>query len=256
MPDCCAVPVAHVAVPLALQVITVGGAMTLLHCPGMCGPIIGGLRFGFEKAGPPSPGRAALGVLGYQAGRAVVYAGFGAAVGAAGMGFRTGLQTWAPLVTLAMGLGLILWAVRDLLPRRRAIATTAPATPGRIARTAGAVSAALARRPLVRALALGAVLAFMPCGVLFWVLSLAAASGDPLQGAGLTALLVAITLPVLLLAALVPAGIGRLRRFAAPWIGRAAFAFSGAWLLLISLAGLGAIPHAQIPLGELRVMLW
>ena len=96
----------------------------------------------------------------------------------------------------------------------------------------------------------------MPCMLVAWVLSLAAASRDPLHGAGLAVLLVVMTMPVLLAVAVVPATVGRARRWASPWIGRAAMGFSALWLALVGLAGLAVIPHAHLRFGDYVVMFW
>lgn len=236
--------------PLALQVVGLGLVWTSLHCSGMCGPLIAGLRFG-HRGESLHPARAAMDLLAYQGGRAVVYAGMGAAAGAAGMAVSAGLQRWTPLITLIVGLTFLLTAVRRL---RGSVAPSGP--PGRLARWSAAAMGRLAGRPLLRAAALGSILAFMPCLLLFWVLSLAAASGSPWQGALITVLLVVMTVPVLMTAAVVPTLVGRWRRVCAPWIGPASMLVSACWMLLVGSAGLGLIPHAHLRWGDYLVMFW
>lgn len=236
--------------PLALQVLSLGVLWTSLHCSGMCGPLIAGLRFG-ARGEALYPARAAVDLLAYQAGRAVVYAGMGALAGAVGMSASMGLQRWTPVVTLLIAVVFTWTALRRL---QGAAVVSGP--PGRIARWSAIASRAWQGRPLRRAMALGAVLAFMPCLLLFWVLSLAAASGNPLHGAILTVLLVVLTVPVLLTAAVVPALVGRWRMRCAPWIGPTAMLVSAGWLLLIGLAGLDLVPHAHLRWDRFVVMFW
>ena len=252
MEQCCPIAAAPAAMPLALQVLSLGLVWTSLHCAGMCGPLIASFRFGFAGAAP-SPWRAAAEVGCYQGARAVVYAGLGATAGALGQAAGEVLARWAPVLALVLAAIFALTAARGLLPGR---AAKAPAKPGPVAALAARAWRLAPRRPLLRAGLLGAALAFMPCMLVAWVLSLAAASRDPLHGAGLAVLLVVLTVPVLLAAAVVPATVGRARRWAAPWIGRAAMAFSALWLGLVGLAGLGVIPHAHLPLGGYTIMFW
>jgi len=253
MDDCCALASAPATMPLALQVLSLGLIWTSLHCAGMCGPLIASFRFGFAGAAAPSPWRAAAEVGCYQGARAVVYAGLGAAAGALGQVAGEVLARWAPVLALVLAAAFALTAARGLLPARRVVA---PAKPGLLAGFAARAWRIAPRRPLLRAALLGGVLAFMPCMLVAWVLSLAAASRDPLHGAGLAVLLVVMTVPVLLAAAVVPATVGRARRWASPWIGRAAMAFSALWLALVGLAGLAVIPHAHLRLGDYVVMFW
>ena len=167
------------------------------------------------------------------------------------MGASLSLQRWAPVVALLTAL-VFAWTALRRLHRTAVVA----GPPGRIACWSARISRAWQGHPLRRAMALGAVLAFMPCLLLFWVLSLAVASGNPLHGAILTVLLVVLTVPVLLAAAVVPALVGRWRSRCAPWIGPTAMLVSAGWLLLIALAGLGLMPHAHLRWGDYLVMFW
>jgi len=236
--------------PLALQVLGLGAVWTSLHCSGMCGPLIAGLRFGVRRQAL-HPLRAAVDLCAYQCGRAVVYAMMGACAGALGMVVTSGLQRWTPIITLVAAVGFALTAIW----RWRSV-VSADGPPSRLARWSGAIFTRWAEHPLRRAAALGMVLAFMPCLLLFWVLSLAAASGNPFDGAVIMVLLVILTVPVLLAAAVLPAVVGRWRRFCAPWIGPCAMLVSAAWMVMISLAGLGVIPHAHLRWDGYMVMFW
>ena len=57
-------------------------------------------------------------------------------------------------------------------------------------------------QPYSRAFCLGILMAFLPCMLVFWCLGLAASASHPFDGALLMALLVVMTTPVLLLAAI------------------------------------------------------
>jgi len=267
MPDLClvtaTVPTMGVA-PLYVQVLGLGLLWTTLHCSGMCGPLIAGLGFGrrIHPSAPPSSGalsrpatwgHAALDLGLYQSGRALMYAAMGATVGFFGGWLRAPLLAIAPWVTLALGTIFLVVALRDFWPRRRR--RSAP-TPSRLAQAAGALSRALVQHPHRRALVLGMLLAFLPCTLAFWVLSLAAASGSALHGALIMVMLVVITVPVLLAAAWTPLLIGRVRRVAAPWTARVPLALSAGWMFCIGLAGLEVIPHLHLQWGDYMVMVW
>ncbi len=267
MPEVClvtaTVPTMGVA-PLYMQVLGLGLLWTTLHCSGMCGPLIAGLGFGRRGNSrsapsapsaplrPPTWGSAALDLGLYQIGRALMYAVMGATVGFFGGWLRTPLLAIAPWVTLALGTIFLAVALRDFWPRRR---RSAP-TPSRLAQTAGALSRELAQHPHRRAFVLGMLLAFLPCTLAFWVLSLAAVSGSALHGALIMVTLVVITVPVLLAAAWTPLIIGRVRRVAAPWAARVPLALSAGWMFCIGLAGLEVIPHLHVQFGDHMVMLW
>jgi uncharacterized protein len=252
--ECCAIAAPGGALeglgPLAAQVLSLGLAWTSLHCSGMCGPLIAGLRFGLRGTAL-HPTRAVLDLFAYQTGRAMVYAILGAAAGTLGLAASQVLQRWAPAMTLIAASGFAISA----LGRLRG-ASVSSGSHSRLARWSASINRLWAEHPLRRAMALGAVLAFMPCMLLFWVLSLAAASGSPWSGAALTVLLVVLTVPVLLAAAILPTLVGRWRRFCSPWVGPTAMLASAAWLLLIGLAGFEIIPHAHLRMGSYVIMFW
>jgi uncharacterized protein len=259
-PACCSVPFAdsmsgHLAGPsvwpLYLQVFSLGLVWTTLHCSGMCGPLLAGLGFG-RRGSTLDAWRAAGDVLLYQLGRAVVYAAAGSLVGWLGSAVLApfaGLSPWILLVTAVILLAVVL---RRVLPKR----PTAAQSPGVVASLAARATKRLASCPRLRAIVLGAILALLPCMLPAWVLGLAATSGSALHGALLMVSLVVLTVPVLLTAVVVPVVVGRWRRWSAPWIGRAALGCSATWLLVISLAGFGLVPHAHLDLGNYHVMFW
>jgi sulfite exporter TauE/SafE len=200
------------------------------HCLAMCGGIAAALARGRTRR--ESLANAALNA----AGRATSYALAGALVatltGTLGLlldaqSLRT-VAAWASaLALLAIGLklaGLGEWRALERVGAR-IWSRLAPAT------------RALARLPRgVRPFAAGMLWGWLPCGMAYAVLLLAAASGDPLAGAARMAAFAAGTVPALALSAgLFGAATSVPRR---PWLRRTA----GVALLLAGLALLPASP--------------
>lgn len=235
----------------------VGGlVMITLHCSGMCGPLIASLRFGFVDGAAHS--RLARGVdavsqlLAYQCGRILVYALAGALAGLAGEGLARIVSPVASVTAALVAAGFLFAALREL---GLFGATRPPAVPSSLLATGTRLALRVARgRPQARAFLLGLALAFLPCMLSFWVLGLAASRGRMVDGALLMALLVVLTTPVLLVAALLPATACRSRGWA--WVQPATLLFSALWLGLITLAANGLVPHAHLDLGGYLVMFW
>ena len=108
--------------------------------------------------------------------------------------------------------------------------------------------------------AFGFVLGFLPCVLMFWVLGIAASTASIAHGAAVMVLLVVMTTPVLLAAALGSSLPGVFRRFRSDRVIGAAMLVSGVWLALIAAAANGWIGHVHIPFEiggrELVIMLW
>lgn len=233
------------------QVFGLGLLWTFLHCAGMCGPLIAGLGFG--QAGPTRKVLLAVMDLGlYQGGRALVYAALGAGAGLLGASLGRFLEGATPTIALVVGLVFAGVVLQRLYGRPAAARGSLSA----LARWAGQVAQALAAHPRLRAVMLGMILAFLPCMLMFWVLSLAALSGSPGEGALVMVTLVALTVPVLLAAAVAPLVIGAWRRRVSRVAGTVPLALSASWLLCIALAGFGVVPHAGLRFGSSVVMLW
>jgi sulfite exporter TauE/SafE len=228
-----------------------GLAWTSLHCAGMCGPLVAGFRLGAHPESRRPTLRAAAGLACYQLGRMGLYAVAGALVGALGETLGSRLRDWDLVLGGLLAAGFFLAALRQLgwLRWRRPAAATdhageRPPFAGRVAaRILGTpgTPGTFGDRPLLRAGALGMAMAFLPCGIVFWALGLAAATASPLYGALTMAALVVLTTPALLTVALgahLALGGWReaLRRRAGRWLGPASLAFSGTWILVVFVA--------------------
>lgn len=179
----------------------IGGA---LHCTPMCGPFV--LAQGAHRGAARNSrlGRiAAAIVLPYHLGRVTTYAALGALSGGAGgalvafSGFR-----WlaAALLLVAASL-LIAQAMKSLgaplpAPPRLAVALNRLAAP--VTRRIGRANKKFSNAPAsLRGYALGVLLGFLPCGLLYGALFAAASSGSLLAGAAIMAAFAAGTAPAL-----------------------------------------------------------
>lgn len=256
------------------QLASVGLLWMSFHCAGMCGPLL----IGLDVTGAARGCGAVRGmghVLTYQLGRALMYALFGVAVGAIGAQLGAWF-TWAGGI-FALAFGLVAVGVGTLRAWQSA-GTPLVAGPKRPDGTAGDTEASveswLARtvrkllgeeRGFVETLALGGLMAFLPCMITFWAMGLAATTQSPIHGAGVMVLLVVMTTPMLLGVTLLPRFVltpvwkrlgpqGRARTQAALIL------ISGSWLVMVGLAGLEVVEHVHINLTlweePLTIMLW
>jgi hypothetical protein len=216
----------------------------------MCGPIVGGLIGHAESRGAPPEGalgRRARGALAYQGGRAVTYALLGALAGGLGASIEGAVSSVTSLVVGIIGVITLGVAAAKITGR-------APGTGGAGARAGRALGGVLRkvarlapRRGPVRMAVIGALMGFLPCMLMFWALGLAVASADWLHGAAMMVTLVGMTTPVILAASCSTALLGRKAKKwgdrLAPW----ALGLSGLWMLAITAAANGWIPHAHFP---------
>lgn len=171
-----------------LALLTAGLVGGGTHCAGMCGPFVLAQvtarleRLPVERMSELRRLTGAA-VLPYHLGRATTYAGIGAAgaLVAGHLGAFPELK-WLSAALLAFAALFFLgFAVKGL-------AAWLPASGGTFGRWWGERVAAAAR-PLFgnpagwRGYALGVALGFIPCGLLYGAVAVAAASGDPLTGA-------------------------------------------------------------------------
>jgi len=215
--------------PLAAAAFA-AGLLGDVHCAGMCGGIVGTLAL---QARGPAWGRQ----LAYNAGRIFAYVAAGTAAGLAG-GIAAGGGAWlearmalfllANVAMIFLGLYVAGWS-------RVVLAVEAAGRPvwRRIE--------PIARRMLpidstAKALGAGLAWGWVPCGLVYGMLVVAAASGSAAQGALVMAAFGLGTLPNLLAAGLAAQRLLRLRR--APWVRRAA----GAAILGLGIAGIVRLP--------------
>lgn len=215
--------------PLAAAAFA-AGLLGGVHCAGMCGGIVGTLAL--EARGP-----AIARQLAYNAGRIGSYVVAGSVAGFAGSLAYAG-GTWiaaqsamflvANVVMILLGLYIAGWGRAVLRLEAAGLPLWRRIQP-------------LARRLLPidstsKALGAGTAWGWIPCGLVYSMLVLAAASGGAANGAVVMAAFGLGTLPNLLAAGLAAQHLTALRR--APWIRR------GAGLLVVALgvAGLARLP--------------
>jgi hypothetical protein len=189
------------------------GLLSTVHCVGMCGGVMGALSFALpgEVRGAPLP--MARFLLAYNGGRVLSYAVAGAVAGGLGMTLvhTSGtlhvpgvLRTFAGLLMLAVGLHLAGW-----LP---AVA--------RLERLGGPIWRRLepvARRLVpvrspFQAVLYGAVWGWLPCGLVYVMLGMAASRAGVLEGAAYMAAFGLGTVPTLATTGLFAGRLSHLRR--------------------------------------------
>lgn len=195
---------------LIATLLVTGLIGSLVHCGGMCGPLVLAqvmARTGAVPAGPGAELRRLAGaaLLPYHFGRVLTYAALGAGAGmVAGLVRDLPLFRWvavALLLLAAVLLGLQAW------PRRRRDGFAESLTGlDRLARPLFAAPTG------GRGFLLGLLLGFLPCGMVYAALAAAAATGDPLLAAAAMLAFGLGTMPVLILvAAIGHAALGRWR---------------------------------------------
>lgn len=174
----------------------------LTHCAGMCGPFVLSQVAARQKAIPASRMRdfhrlTGAVLLPYHLGRATTYMALGAtaALFAGSLTDLAGLEYLSAGLLLVAALFFLVYGLGRLGVR----------LPGQAVGGAGCWSRHVGRfaRPLfasptgLRGYALGILLGFIPCGLLYGAITVAAASGDPLGGAFAMAAFAAGTVPML-----------------------------------------------------------
>jgi sulfite exporter TauE/SafE len=218
-----------------LPALTLGAAFLAglaggVHCAAMCGPLVGiacGARSG--RGGRQWLRQA----LAYNAGRILAYAAAGTitgALGATGLALR-GEPLTQQMMLAAMSISLIVLAayVAGLAPLVRGIEAVGAVAWRRI----GPYSRRfLPASTPARALGLGLVFGWLPCGMVYVALIAALTTADPLHGALVMTAFGLGTLPNLL-------AIWAWFRYAAAWArGRAARMLVAAVIATVGIAGL------------------
>ena len=174
---------------------TVGG---ITHCVGMCGPFVLAQTTARLESVPAARMRefhrlAGAALVPYHLGRATTYIALGALAGAAGQGIRTipGLD-WVAAGWLMFA--AIMFLAYALLGS--GVLRAAAAKESRWGRVLGHFARPLFARPTgLRGYALGLMLGFLPCGLLYAALAVAAGSGGAIGGATAMAAFVLGTIP-------------------------------------------------------------
>ena len=192
--------------PITLGAAFAAGLLGSGHCVGMCGPIA-------AIAGAGSNGQPARSALIYNAARIVSYCVVGALFG--GLGYAIGsaadIARWSQIVRIAMSAVLVLVGLQLLLPRSRINPLE------RIGARFWQRIAPLARRlkPGERKshlFALGLLWGWLPCGLVYSLLALAAVSGSAASGAATMAAFGLGTLPAMIGIGVSGRGLAALRR--------------------------------------------
>ena len=242
--------------PQYAQLFGIGLLWVSFHCSGMCGPLVATLVGARSIPDAESVGRfkrwwmAARRVLAYQGGRALTYAALGAAAGLAGAAAEQVVNDVTRIAGLILAAALLIAGILKL-----------PGLAGRLgideaSRASGAgtfLSTALRRlKPMLpdsrmaRMAAMGLVMGFLPCMLMFWVLGLSASTASPLHGAAIMVLLVVITTPVLIIAGSAPLVGHHSFRKLGEWLIPVAMMVSAVWLGLISAAANGWVDHVHL----------
>ena len=189
------------------------GLLGALHCIGMCGGIMGALSVALPESTRAQPARLIGFLAAYNLGRVLSYGVAGALAGGLGLTVVSGtgsgevgralrlaaallmvlaglnLAGWLPAMGRLERLGTPLWRRLEPLAHR----LVPVRTPGRAA-------------------LYGAVWGWLPCGLVYAMLGVAAGQATVAGGAGVMAAFGAGTLPTLLLAGLFAGRVYRLRR--------------------------------------------
>jgi sulfite exporter TauE/SafE len=166
-----------------------------LHCAGMCGGFVA-----FYAGHTPGRATRVASHLAYNGGRFLVYAIFGLVAGFVGAaldlaGSLAGLQRFT---AVAAGVFIVLWGVIAFL-RIRGVDVFKTALPSAVQRFTGRVMRALADTPpVLRALIIGLLTTFLPCGWLYAFVFAAAGTGSALGGFAVMMAFWAGTVPILL----------------------------------------------------------
>ncbi len=175
--------------------VFVAGLLGSAHCAGMCGSFACLASGGDASAGP----RALRSSAGYNLGRLASYAALGAIAGAAGAGLdRAGrIAGLARPAAIVAGILLILWGTASLLSALGVRVPMLDIPPALATRIARAVRAVQERPPMIRALAVGALSAALPCGWLYAFVATSSAAGSAIGGATVMAAFWLGTVPMM-----------------------------------------------------------
>jgi sulfite exporter TauE/SafE len=227
-----------------------GLAISLGHCIGMCGPLVGAVSVSQRSDGAGS-WTLFWRLLVYHGGRLSSYMLLGAGLGLLGSAtlltddgkaVQGGLSVLVGLLMLLLGIGLLGW-----LPTQRWLES------GRVQNlVAGRLRSLLDARTAPRRWTLGMANGFLPCGPVYTVAMTAAATGSPWKGALAMLFFGLGTVPVLLALGLGAAGLSVARRRFFNRLGAALVLAMALQLVLRGLAAWGLVAHLRY--GE--IVIW
>lgn len=226
-----------------IQVLSLGIVWTTIHCTGMCGPLIIGVTARADAVGSRRR-RARLRarrVFAYQGGKALTYGAFGAMAGAVGRELAGAFERVAAVTSLFVAAAFIAIAISKLVGRRR---RPSPFVIHVVPRAMQAIRRLrMFRGDMARTAAIGAVMGFLPCTLVFWVLGVASSTQSALHGAGVMLLLVVLATPSLLAAA---CSAGALASRSSERRVALLLLLSALWLTLVAAAANGWIAHRHV----------
>lgn len=195
--------------PLSLFAAFMAGAGGSVHCLVMCGGISGALGMRTRRDGA-APAMAIIQSVTYQIGRISSYSIAGALVGALGGVFLGAFNVeWVIVVArLLAGIVLVLAAI-GILSRWRPLAGL-ELLGATLWRRLAPLARATPNTGLGGALLLGAIWGWLPCGLVYSMLLVAALAGGPLMGASTMLCFGLGTVPAVLAAGLLSGHVGRL----------------------------------------------
>ena len=175
--------------------VFVAGLLGSAHCAGMCGSFACLASGGDASRGPVVLRSTAA----YNLGRLLSYSALGALAGAAGAGLNAAgaIAGFARPAAIVAGVLLILWGLASLLAALGLRIPSLDVPPALATHVARAVRVVQERPPAVRALAIGALSAALPCGWLYAFVATSAAAGSALGGATVMAAFWLGTVPLL-----------------------------------------------------------
>ena len=179
---------------LALGTAFVAGVLGSTHCVIMCGGLataLGTHRRGTTRAQP----------LLYQLGRITSYGAVGAIVGSLGtvVGMAFEKSQWSEVLRLGTALIVVLIGLKLALGSRSGTWLRAPERWGaKVWQRIGPLASRLPAQPTLRALSLGLLWGWLPCGLVYSVLLAAAFTGSAWAGAATMIAFGVGTLPVML----------------------------------------------------------
>lgn len=189
------------------------GLLGGVHCIGMCGGIVGALTFGLPENSRGTVAAQLPFQLAYNLGRLISYVVAGAIMGGVGLLLAElmPIQLAQQMLLLLAGLFMVLlglylagwWMVLNRVERAGALLWRRLEPIGR---------RLMPVRSPSRALAIGMIWGWVPCGLVYTMLINAVSSGGTLQGAGLMFAFALGTLPNLLAMGLLAGAAARLAR--------------------------------------------